>query len=76
MTQREAFEKIEKIHTLLVGNGEIGLCEQTRNNTNEIENIKKNPDVIGKWIIRILLTLFGLCQMIIAYGMYKLLKGV
>ena len=40
MTQDEAYEKIDKIHRILIGNGEIGLCEQTRNNTNEIQYLK------------------------------------
>ena len=51
----ELREDLRLIKKILMGNGSIGLDEKVRNNTRDINSIKR--DKIGKWIIRIMLTL-------------------
>ena len=54
MTQKEAHEKINKIYLLLIGNGEVGLCEQVRQHNTKISwmesKLKNMPKNSRSWI--------------------------
>ena len=47
-------EKVDKIYTILSGNGEVGLCEKVRNNGDAIESMKAIPGQIKKWFLFVL----------------------
>lgn len=61
----EILSKIAELRKILVGNGEVGLCEQTRKNTEDIQEIK--ADVVGKWIMRTLWFILAAGQGLLAY---------
>ena len=72
MTQDEAYEKIDKIHKILTGNGEVGLCEQTRNNTSEIKYLKtKIKQMPLSWRSWLTFALTILTFLVLLYVTYK-----
>ena len=48
----ELKQDVKHILRILLGNGEIGVCEQVRDNKQSIERLQKNPDELGKWVVR------------------------
>lgn len=69
-------EDVQDIWKILSGNGEPGLCEDVRNNTKEIREIKEKPDRIGKWLIRAIGIIISIGMLWIAYQQYNLTKHV
>jgi len=66
-TIKNVFEEITSVKKILLGNGDIGLCEQVRNNSDAVKSIIQKPDKTGKWIIRIIMTIIAIGQFVIAY---------
>lgn len=67
----EIKEDVKKIFKILLGNGEKGLCEKVRDIEDTINTQKKNKDVFGQWIIRIVGILLAVGELLIAWRMIK-----
>jgi hypothetical protein len=65
----ELSKDIKEIKKLLLGNGQIGLCESVRKNTNDIDILKN--DTFSKWIVRAGIVFSGVMSTLVAIKQFK-----
>ena len=72
MTQKELHQKVIDIHKILVGNGDIGICEQVRENKKDIGYIKSKLQNMPKnWRSWVTFTITVFTFLILIYITYK-----
>ena len=80
--QERIERKLDSVCKILLGNGDVGLCEQVRDNTGKVDELierekerekeeKEKPDKIGNWVVRIIGGMIALGEIFIAYLVYK-----
>ena len=65
----ELGNKVDKILTILNGNGKIGLCAQVEINQQDIKYIKRRPGTVKDWMVAIAVILN---TVVVVYGIFKL----